>query len=186
MLAREANSFSTQPVLLTNLVERDGTVVNQPAHIYMTLTHLEEERLENKQAIYQHNRIGGQFQVFQPPIRLNAYVLFSAVNRSYPSALNTLSLISIFFQHYNVFKSNQYPNLNNRTDSIDRPWSRVEELTAQLFTITYEQQSYMWSCLGAKYSPSLLYKFRLLVVFDQETEHEASPILEGANSETAI
>lgn len=189
MRLRGGDSYSSVSdlVLLTGLVKRDGSLQTDPANIYMTLTHLEEERLENKQPVYQHARNGGRIQVFQPPVRLNAYVLFSGVNDDYPTALRDLSWVATFFQHYNAFRSAQYPNLNESVPYPQiNPTQLLSEITAQLYTITYEQQSYIYSSLGAKYTPSLLYKFRLLIVFDQETEQEAAPILEGASRENPI
>lgn len=187
MVLRDGNSYSSPPALLCSLVKRDGSVQSDPGNIYISLTHLEEERLENKKPVYRPNTLTGRLQVFQPPVHINAYVLFSAVQADYPTALRDLSLVATYFQHYNVFRADQYPNLNaGAADTIQKPWQHIEELTAQMYTVTYEQQSYIWSCMGAKYVPSLLYKFRLLVVFDQDTEKEASPILEGVSHENPI
>lgn len=187
MVLRDGNSYSSPPALLCGLVKRDGSVQSDPGNIYISLTHLEEERLENKKPIYRPNPLTGRLQVFQPPVHINAYVLFSAVQTDYPTALRDLSLVATYFQHYNVFRADQYPNLNaGAADPIQKPWQHIEELTAQMYTVTYEQQSYIWSCMGAKYVPSLLYKFRLLVVFDQDTEKEAAPILEGVSHENPI
>lgn len=187
MVLRDGNSYANPPAVLSGLVKRDGSIQSDPGNIYISLTHLEEERLENKKPVYRTNNLTRHLQVFQPPVRLNAYVLFSAVQADYPTTLRDLSLVATYFQHYNVFRANQYPDLNaGSSDPLQKPWQWIEELTVQMYTVTYEQQSYIWSCLGAKYVPSLLYKVRLLVVFDQDTEKEAAPILEGVSYENPI
>lgn len=187
MLLRDGDSYSPseRPAVLAPLVKRDGSITTDPGRIYITLTHLEEERLENKKNVYLPDRNGSQYLVFQPPIRLNAYVLFTSVQANYTTALRDLSHVAIFFQHYNVFSSAQYPSLNASVAKT-KQWQRIEDLTVQLFSLTYEQQSYLWSCLGAKYEPSLLYKFRVLVVFDQDTEQSSAPILEGVDRELVV
>lgn len=181
MTTRDGGSYPNPPAVLAGLVKRDGNIQNEVGNIYITLTHLEEERLENKQPVYRNNTLTGRMQVFQPPVHMNAYVMFSAVQSDYATALRDLSLVATYFQHYNVFRPDQYLNLNaDASDPAGKPWQTIQEMTAQMYTVTYEQQSYIWSCLGAKYVPSLLYKLRLLIVFDQDTEKEATPILEGA------
>jgi hypothetical protein len=182
MIARDRDSYTSpiKPVLLTGLVKRDGSPQMEDRHIYISLTHLEEDRLENKRPVYVQNPANQKYQVLQPPVRLNAYVLFSAVKNDYPTALRDLSLVTLFFQRNTVFKSADYPNFNS--NSRQKTWQHVEEISFQIYSLNYEQQSYLWSSLGSKYTPSLLFKMRVLTMLDLDTNDEAAPILEGVSN----
>jgi hypothetical protein len=168
-LARQAGSVTPNQThaLITPLTDSDGKVVKEPARIYLTLSHLEEERLEGKKAIYRRTATG-KFIQHEAPVRLNAYLLCSA-QAKYLDALNDISLVALFFQKQHSFLATDYPSLNS---NVATPWTSLEEISMQLCTLSYEQQSYIWSYMGAKYKPCLLYKMRVLIIFDEESDKE--------------
>lgn len=171
-------------VVLSSLVNPDGSVAfetslagnNENHKLIVTLVHAEEERTADIQT-YQIRNAEQRIQQVNPPVHLNLYVLFSAFSNEYRSALRNLSYIASFFQVNNFFDAERFPHLNQKADE-DKPWQRLERLTARLHNMNFEQVNNLWASLGAKYMPSLIYKFSLLTIRDMEPGMEAPPIRE--------
>ena len=85
-------------------------------------------------------------------------MLFSANLSLYAESLKRISLVIQFFQYRNVFDGSNSPTLD----------TRIEKLIADMNTIGFEQLNNLWSVLGGKYMPSVLYKIRLVTI-EEET-----------------
>ncbi len=170
----ERDGANSGSVKLASLVNRDGTPATTNSNILISLLQLEEDRTEAKTRIYQ-KAPNGKIDVFPAPIRMSAYVLFSSVRSDYASALRDISLVMLFFQKHPLFSAEAFPTLNAEAKS-NRPWQQIAELAFQLHTLTFEQHSYIWSVLGSKYLPSVLYKMRFVTVFDRTTDLKGAPI----------
>jgi hypothetical protein len=170
----ERSGYPLDSIKLSNLVNRDGTPVANNANVLVSLVQLEEDRTEAKSRVYQKTP-DGKVNIFPPPIKMNAYVLFSSPRIDYSSALQDISTVMLFFQKHPLFTPEEFPNLNDDAKP-NKPWRRIAELAFQLHTLTFEQHSYVWSVLGSKYVPSVLYKMRFVTVFDTNTNIQGSPI----------
>ena len=93
-----------------------------------------------------------------PPLQLNLVVLFAARFQQYERALSTLSLIVSFFHARPVFTQASSPALPDG----------LEKVVIELLSYGPEQMSQMWSCLGAKHLPSLVYRLRIAVLQEQQ------------------
>ncbi len=95
-----------------------------------------------------------------PPILLNFYVLFSINKPEYDECLKWLGHVVTLFQYQKHFSPVTHPNLD----------SRIEELGIELYTMNFEQVNHLWSIMGGKYLPSVLYKVRQVSV-DAQVAH---------------
>jgi hypothetical protein len=133
------------------------------------LVNVEEDRVSKNPQNYV--REGGAIFYQNPKIYLNLYALFVITNTKYPDALQNLSLIIQCFQRTNVFDKITHPGMEAIAPSIER-------LTLDLFTLNFEQVNHLWSTLGGKYFPSVLYKIKVIAIEDTSNRTEAKLIEE--------
>lgn len=168
-------------VILSGLMNPDGTFAipmdqgNESFKVILTLINLEEDRIAESQL--SHQRKNETIQVINPPVNINAYVLFSVYATSYPTALRLLSHVISFFQSNMIFTPEKYPHLNAKVEE-DKPWQKLERLVVNLYGTTLEQQNNLWAALGAKYMPNVIYKVRTMSFVDHEPKMQAPPITE--------
>jgi hypothetical protein len=166
-------------VLLSSLMKTDGTFAitgnqgGEAFRVVMTLVNLEEDRIAESQKYFQ--KVNDKIKYTEPPVNINAYVLFSAMAENYLSDLRLLSYIISFFQSNPLFDEERFPHLNSKVEP-EKPWLKVGQLSANLCPLTLEQQNNLWSAIGAKYMPSVLYKIRTITFTDIEPKMEAPPI----------
>ncbi len=105
---------------------------------------------------------GGKSQRINPQININLYVLFVANLSVYTEAMKSIAHVISFFQ------------LNPSFDYADFAGEKGPKgrLSFDLFSMTFEQQNNLWSVLGAKYMPSVVYKVGMLEIQDQQIEAE--------------
>ncbi len=163
-----------KPVALPN-----GTVnISDNTHITLMLTGLEEERREGKRPYFLPTD-DKQFIRLNPPVELDLFLLFAAHNSNYETALRDLSSVVSFFQANSIFNDQTYPALNaSVADPVKKPWQLIERLSFRLYGLSFEQQNNLWSMLGTKYIPSVMYKVNMLTVFDTKAKEKAPSITE--------
>ena len=157
-------------VALQSIASPEGNVnLDDTMHITMMLVSLEEERLIGKQPYYATLNDKEKIQI-NPPVEINLQVLFVAHNLNYETALRDISQVISFFQSHSVFQESNYPSLNaGAGDTSRKPWQRIERLALAIKNLSLEQQNNLWSMIGSKYIPSILYSVRMLTVFDTNT-----------------
>ncbi|MBF9222664.1 DUF4255 domain-containing protein [Hymenobacter ruricola] len=144
----------------------DGTPATAIANkVSVTLVNLApESTVRNLQA----ERSGNGELRLNPAIKLNLWVLFAANFGDYDEALKFLSSTLAFFQGRPVFTPQNSPRLDR---SFDR-------LVVELETLTYHELSNLWGVLGSKYTPSALYKVKLVTIQDGAVQ-DRTPALTG-------
>ena len=150
---------------------------NSPKVGVLGLVNVEEDRVSKNPQNYV--REGGAVFYKNPKIFLNLYALFVITNTKYPDALQNLSLIIRCFQRTNVFDKTSHPGMESIAPSIER-------LTIDLFTLNFEQVNHLWSTLGGKYFPSVLYKIKVIAIEDTSNRTEAKLIEEVQLNSTVI
>ena len=182
MKLRDPDNFgNVDAVILSGLMKPDGTFSlpmdqgSDEFKVILTLVNLEEDRIAESQLAYQ--KINQTVQVINPPVNINAYVLFSVYAIHYPTALSLLSNIIAFFQTNTLFTSEKHPHMNAKVEE-DKPWKKIGRLAVTFHGTTFEQQNNLWATLGAKYMPNVIYKIRTISFVDMEPKMEAPPITE--------
>ena len=97
----------------------------------------------------------------QPEIYLNIYVLFSANKTNYGTALQRISQVIAFFQRRFVFTQTNTPVL---------VILNLDKVIFDLYSTRFEELNQLWSIMGGKYIPSVVYKMRLAVIQDADEE----------------
>lgn len=115
-----------------------------------------------------------------PPVNLNLYVLVTANHDSYEDALNVLSEIVATFQHRNILNAADL-NLNTNAFFASR------QLKFTMMSPSLEEWNHLWSMLGGKQLPALLYMVQALAIeYIPDTELPGSPIREIHLTETIV
>lgn len=121
--------------------------------IVLTLINVEEENtLRNN---YPMQQIGSSVVSQSPTLFLNLYLLFSANFTQYTEALKRIGLVIQYFQ------------VHKRITLTDPSSGAPFDLYCTMHNIGFENLNNLWTVLGGKYMPSVLYKARLVAI--QET-----------------
>lgn len=145
-----------------------GTTANR---IILSLVNIEEDRISKNPENF--TRTDDNRVIYRnPAIPVNLYCLFAynpaetdnEFTNHYEEGLMYVSYVMRFFQHRNVFTPQNSPALD----------PGIEKLIAELHSLGFEQLNHLWAVLGGKYLPSVLYKFRLVMIDEnlQQAEGE--------------
>jgi len=164
--------LSERIISLSNIVNPDGSVALQDQNqIVMTLVNLTEESvLKNVQPM----RSSGEFGVkLNPTLNLNSYVLFSAfyTGVNYHTGLKMISDIISYYQSNRLFVKQNAPGMP----------ANINKLTMEFVSLSLDQMSHLWSCMGSKYMPSVLYKVGVLPFTDEEIK-DIRPKISGVDN----
>lgn len=168
-------------ILIENigLFESASTGVNFDDKIILTLVNIEEESTLKNAPFIKKDTVGPA-RYENPSVFLNLYLLVTACNKStddksYLDALERLSLVIRFFQGRNFF------TVASSSGPVD-PVTLSEEslrlkITAELYTLTFEQVNHLWGTLGGKQMPFVMYKLRLVEIKELRVVREV-PLIE--------
>ena len=164
---------------LQSIVLPNGNMnINDTTHVTVMLVGLEEERREGKRPYFRPTD-DKQFLKLQPPVELDLLLLFVAHNSNYETSLRDLSDVIAFFQANPVFDEQKYPALNAAVVEPDKkPWQLIERLSFSLCNLSFEQQNNLWAMLGSKYIPSVVYKMKMLTVFETRSNEKTPAVTE--------
>ncbi len=167
---RSKLKINEEKIVLSGIVNQDGTVAIQGENkVLVTLVNIEKEPAGKTGAGNSSRTLSNS----QPPLNINLYILFSSYfsSTNYPEALRFLSFVIAFLQDKNTFTQSNTPRLD---ESIDK-------LTFEMESVTSERLNNLWSTLGGKYMPSVLYKVRMLT-FDSLNVREYRPLVSGSSN----
>ncbi len=160
-VANELNEFfklkfgvSEERVIISNLVNQDGSAsVKDENRIILSLALIQEEKMGAYKASGSISPGGVK------PIAINLFLLFSASfnEKLNIDAMKFISAVIAFFQNKPVFNQQNSPGLSEG----------MEKLSFEIFNMSIQEQSNLWSTIGAKYLPSILYKVRVITVDEQ-------------------
>lgn len=146
-------------VVLNNLIDSNGTLppINQNK-VVISLINIEKETAK---PYYERNqRTGaGNFSEINPAERYNLNILISSNFDDYSETLRFLNAVILFFQVNVVLDAASF-------SSIPAGLSRLD---FEIEKITYHQMHNLWTAMGAKYQPSVIYKMRLVTIQGDET-----------------
>ncbi|HEX2533068.1 MAG TPA: DUF4255 domain-containing protein [Chitinophagaceae bacterium] len=115
--------------------------------ILISLVSIEEDPvLKNN---YPLQQVGASFLKQKSAIYINIYVLFAAKYKTYDVALEAISHVISFFQ-----SNKRFPFTVDGTE---------QEAVLSLHNIGFENLNNLWTVLGGRYLPSVIYKARVLL-----------------------
>jgi hypothetical protein len=171
-ISKEISDFTRNTILETNLVwsniiDQDGSVTVPANSVAITLVKIEKESVVNKSnTIYKDVGYG----VTMPSLNINLFLQFAAHNRDYGEALKQLGFILSYFQSHPVLTRQDTPGLTE---------PGVDKLIFEIVNYSHQELSNLWSQLGAKYIPSVVYKMRMIII------DEYSPVIAPAITKIA-
>ena len=157
---RNELNLSEEMVVVSSIVDVKGNVSMQIENkICVFVQNIEEEKLIKN----------GGFQTragMPPPMYINLYVVFAAnfPDPNYAESLRFISLIIEFFQGRNIFDRSNTPMMS----------SNIEKVSLEFINLDFQELNNLWSLIGAKYIPSVLYKLKMLT-FNQSLIREDVP-----------
>lgn len=151
--------------VLNYLIDTNGTFpkVNQNK-VVVSLINVEKE---SNQPFYVQNKKleNGNYSSFNPAERYNIDLLISSNFDDYNESLKFLDAVVYFFQINNYLDS-------SISSSIPDGLTRLE---FEYEKISYHQMHSLWTAMGAKYQPSIIYKMKLV----KAQAHETTEIIAG-------
>lgn len=158
-------------VVLNNLIENNGSVplLNRNM-VVMSLINIEKEtaRPFNVRNIKLDN---GNYAGINLSEKYNLDVLISTSFDDYTEGLKFLDAVLMFFQAHPYVDSQAFPGLP----------AGISKLEYENEKMSYHQMHNLWTAMGAKYQPSILYKIRLVTVQAGETKDIRTAVEQNAS-----
>ena len=159
-------------VIASSLINPDGSLTeNIENKVIVSVINVEHETAMG--SMNQYLREGNEYSKIAAPVYLNLYFLVSANYDSgnYLEAHKMLSAVIKMFQANPYYTRNSHP-------AMQLP---LEKLTFEIFNLPINELSHIWSGIGAKYVPSIIYKVRMMTVQEEKITKQVPAItgLEG-------
>lgn len=169
---RNRMGLDESKVILNNLIESSGSIplANQNK-VVISLINIDKEtarpfHIRNVQLN------GGNYADVSPSEKYNLDVLISANFDDYSETLKFLDAVLVFFQVNICFDSRSNPGMPEGLNKLEFETEKM----------SYHQMHSLWTAMGAKYQPSILYKIRLVTVQGNQTSALRTAILQNSNS----
>jgi hypothetical protein len=150
---RMRTGAATDKAKLSKVVDEAGKYGFDLETIGVSIVNIEEERTV-KSHLPEYAYVNGQHVVKEPELKLNLNVLFAANFTVYKEALKHISYTLTYFQTHPAFTPDGFPGLD----------PRIEKLTLELQSFTFEQLNQIWAFIGGKQLPSVIYKVRMVIL----------------------
>ncbi|WP_417799588.1 DUF4255 domain-containing protein [Tenacibaculum sp.] len=165
--------LSDDVVVANNIIDQKGAVpIENQNKVVITLIHIGQETVKS---FYSRNNQSKNGNYVHKPLeeRYNLYILISPNFEDYNEVLKFLNASIQFFQIHTALDA-------NTSSSIPKGISRLE------FEFEkgdgYQQMHNLWSALGAKYQPSVIYKMKLISISSNEIKGFTSEITSTSNT----
>jgi len=127
--------------------------------VIISLLNIDEEKsLKNIAAVQLRNN---QAEYKNPPIHISMYFIVSAYCDSYDNSLLAISKTMEFFQGKKLFTSSN--TIFDRTE-VSEAFSEDFKFVVDLYTPGFEIWNQIWSNLGGRQLPSVIYQVKLLEI----------------------
>jgi hypothetical protein len=136
------------------LITSGGINGNTNADIIISIINIEENRISRDPRNYL--KTGTEVFPKNPAVHLHLTLLFSATRSetAYGPALQNIQRVIQFFQNRFVFDHVNTPGMD----------AGIEKLIVEMVSINLEQLNQVWSILGSRYQPSVVYKMRMVTI----------------------
>ncbi len=155
------NKFGlSDDVVVTNkIIDQNGTVpIENQNKVIITLIHVEQETVKS---FYRKNKQLNDGNYENKPLdeRYNLYLLVAPNFEQYDETLKFLNATIQFFQINGVLDANKSSKIPKGISRLEFEFEKGDD---------YLQMHNLWSALGAKYQPSVIYKMRLITIVSDE------------------
>lgn len=169
-------SISENKVVLSNIVKVDGSVAqNIDEKIVFFLTNLDEESTLKNSINRSSNPISGSFAQMNPTLHLNMQLLFCA-NFDSSMYIEGLSYLSALIRFFQINKRIVFDNTRSSGHHANR-------LSFELCKLDSTELSHLWSAIGSKLMPSVVYKVGMLI-FDDAPIRQIIPAIRATNNQS--
>lgn len=144
--------------------------------IVLSLVNLIEESSLKNSSPYRISSLNAEIE--NPPIFINAYLLFTAnfppetsgdnIGLNYYKGIMQLTRVIEFFQGKKEFTTKNSPSVDFIPDTatIESPPIELQDLSIkmEMTSLTFEQINYLWGSLGGKQLPFVLFKAHVIPI----------------------
>ncbi len=172
------NSFqlTESRVILNDVIDENGSIPQSNQNkLVLSLINIERETIKPYNIRVQKIE-SGNYSSNAPVESYNLYLMLSSHFDDYAESIKFLNAGILFFQSHPVFDPTNYSDLPNG----------IQKLVFELDTINYHEMFNLWSAMGAKYRPSVIYKLRLLTLDPLQTEGFVSAVTEISNKSNLL
>lgn len=152
---RRKNPVQEDMVVVSKLMDNDGREPELTTNkLVLFLVNVEKDSMAQSKAKPEYD--GFRNIVPAKPIFLNLHIVLAANFKAnhYEESLKYLSKAIGFFQDHSVFDRTSSPDLANG----------LEKLIVDIENLGLQELSNLWSFLGCKYVPSVMYKVRTVAL----------------------
>lgn len=151
------NALGNEKIVLTTFVNDAGVTQIPVERMGLSLLNIEQERTFRAGPMPQIKQATtgtpDQAAFLKKPIDVNLQLIFTANFSNYEESLKHISMVIQCFQSQTDLAF-QPTNLGEGQDPIP--------LQMEINTLPLEQQHYIWSMIGLRYLPSVVYRLRML------------------------
>ena len=158
-------------LVLNHLVDSDGSVPHKNQNkIVLTLINLEHESNTQFNSS-ERTLLSSSIVNIEPEVRFNIDLLFTANFDDYQESLKFLSSTIAFFQAHSSMDQTEYPNIP----------VGLESLRFNIVNSSYSETHNLWSAMGAKYQPSIIYRAKSIAIKKEQTVSIEIAVNDGAS-----
>lgn len=162
-------------VVLNTLIEPNGDIPKANHNrIVISLINIEKETLKqfyNKTS----SKISGSYNAeLNPSERYNLDMMLSSSFDDYTEALKFLNAAILFFQIHPMLDSTSYSTIP----------AGLHKLEYEIEKNGYHQMHSLWTAMGAKYQPSIIYKIRLITIQGNEADSFSPGVTQTSTAAT--
>lgn len=149
---RDTPDFQKRGVVLGRIVEPNGTVDDRlSGNVVICLANIVKQSSLSGTLGYK-SPASAQVPV---PSNYTLYILCTAFESNYLDVLRLLDVVMKFFDATPVMNHRNFPGLP----------TEIEKLEFAMENLSFEQLQSVWTAMGAKYQPSVVYKVSVTRVF---------------------
>jgi len=147
-------------VIINNIIDANGAIPQANNNkVVISLINIEQETNYPFSYYNRNTKLpSGNFADVSAPERFNLDLLLTSQFDDYKETLKFLNSTILFFQTHPSIDSSSFSNLP----------SGINKLEYDLEKLGYLQMHNLWSAMGAKYMPSVVYKMRLIDIQSNE------------------
>jgi hypothetical protein len=154
-------------VVINNVIQSDGSIplINKNK-IVLSLINIEKETAK---PFYNRNQqlASGNYADISPAERYNLDILVTSNFDDYSETLKFLNESIVFFQTNIAITAETFSNIP----------AGITKLEFDIEKINFRDMQHLWSAMGAKYQPSVIYKMRLITIQSDMMKGIVSPVV---------